>query len=165
VVLAAVAAVVILATSFPLSVLLGQHRQLSAEAAQLSQLQHQNALLNEQQTQLNSNTEIKRLAQQDYQLVEPGQSLFVILPPSGQSSTTPGAPTTGDPADQPLVSPSQAPNMTPDPGIPQTTTSGGGTSPSSSGTSSSTGTAKATNGSHAPSGFWSRIAGSLEFWK
>jgi len=158
---------VILATSFPFSVLLGQHRQLSAEAAQLSQLQHQNSLLSEQQQELRSNTEIKRLAQQNYQLVEPGRSLFVILPPSGQTSTTPGAPTTGDPANQPLVSPSQAPNMTPDPGIPQTAAPGGGTA--ASGTSSATGTgtatAKAATTSSAPAGFWSRVAGSLEFWK
>jgi cell division protein FtsB len=159
VVLAAVAAMVILATSFPLAVLMGQHRQLSAEAAQLSQLQHQSALLNEQHQQLSSNAEVKRLAQQNYQLVEPGQSLFVILPPSGQSSSTAGAPTAGDPADQPLVSPSQAPNMTPDPGLPQTTGSSGGTSPSGSATAATPG------GSHPSTGFWARMAGSLEFWK
>jgi hypothetical protein len=156
---------VILATSFPFSVLLGQHRQLSAEAAQLSQLQHQNSLLSEQQQELKSNTEIKRLAQQNYQLVEPGRSLFVILPPSGQTSTTPGAPTTGDPANQPLVSPSQAPNMTPDPGIPQTAASGGGTAAPGTSSGTGTGTAKAATTSSAPAGFWSRVAGSLEFWK
>ncbi len=131
----------------------------------MSQLQHQNALLNEQQQQLSSNAEVKRLAQQNYQLVEPGQSLFVILPPAGQTSSTPGAPTTGDPADQPLISPSQAPNMTPDPGIPQNTTPAAGTSSSGTGTSTGTATAKATGGSTARSGFWSRVTGSLEFWK
>lgn len=158
-VLAAVTAMVILATSFPLSVVLGQHHQLSAEAAQLAQVEHRNALLSEQQQQLNSNAEVKRLAQQNYQLVEPGRSLFVILPPAGQKSSTPGAPTSGDPANQPLVSPSQAPNMSPDPGLPQSTATAGGTVPSGAGASATTG------GSHTSPGFWSRIAGSLEFWK
>lgn len=144
-------ALVILATSFPLTVLFSQHRQLSAAAAQLSQLTHENALLAEQQQQLNSNAEVKRLAQQDYQLVQPGRSLFVILPPAGQAAS-PGAPTEGDPADQPLVSPAQAPNMSPDPGLPQTpVATGGGSAPSGP--------------PHHPAGFWSRIAGSLQFWK
>ena len=151
---AAVAALVILATSFPLSVLLGQHRQLSAEAAQLSALRHQNSLLAEQRQQLNSNAEVKRLARQNYQLVEPGRALYDILPPAGQTtSSAPGAPTAGDPANQPLVSPSQAPNMAPDPGLPSTTV------PSTTGTSSVSAPPQATGG------FWSRVGSTLEFWK
>jgi hypothetical protein len=158
--LGGVAAAAILVTSFPVSVLLNQHKQLSAEAAQLSQLQRQSGLLAEQHEQLNSNAEVKRLAQQDYQLVEPGQSLFVILPPAGQAtSTAPGSPTVGDPADQPVVSPADAPNMTPDPGLPQVKTSATGAA--SSGTGSSSGAQSATP----PSSFWSRVASSLEFWK
>ena len=155
--IAALAAFVILATSFPLTVLYGQHRQLSAAAAQLSRLTHANALLAEQQQQLNSNAEVERLAQQNYQLVQPGRSLFVILPPAGTAVTAPGSPTTGDPADQPLVSPAQAPNMAPDPGLPQTPTVASGTS-SPAATTPPTATRPA-------GGFWSRIAGSLEFWK
>ncbi|MGD0882633.1 MAG: hypothetical protein ABSB09_13790 [Acidimicrobiales bacterium] len=159
-VLGGIAAAAILVTSFPFSVLLGQHKQLSAEAAQLSQLQHQNALLNEQRQQLNSNAEVKRLAQQNYQLVEPGQSLFVILPPVGQAtSTAPGSPTVGDPADQPVVSPADAPDMTPDPGLPQVSTSATGTA------SSRTGSPSSAPVTPAPSSFWSRVASSLEFWK
>jgi cell division protein FtsB len=153
--LAGAVAVAILVTSFPLGVLFGQHRQLSAAAAQVTQLHRQNALLAEQRQQLNTNAEVKRLAQQNYQLVQPGRSLFVILPPAGQAATTPGAPTAGDPANQPLISPAQAPNMSPDPGLPQTPTTPG----SSSGAASSPGATNATPG------FWSRIAGSLEFWK
>jgi len=150
-------AVAVLATSFPLTVLLGQHRQLSAAAAQLSQLRHENALLSEQQQQLNSNAEVKRLAQQNYQLVQPGRSLFVILPPAGQSVAAPGAPTAGDPAYQPLVSPAQAPNMSPDPGLPQTPVSTGGTA--------TPGGTPASGTTRQSAGFWSRMAGSLEFWK
>ena len=157
VVLAGVAAAVILVTSFPLTALLGQHRQLSAAAAQLSTLQHENSLLAEQQQQLNTSAEVKRLARQNYQLVEPGQALYDILPPAGRAAAVaPGAPTAGDPADQPLVAPSQAPNMSPDPGLPATTvpartTAGGSTSTATPTTSSG--------------GFWSRVGSTLEFWK
>ncbi len=156
--LAAAAAVVILATSFPLSVLLGQHGNLSAASAQMSELQHQNALLSQQRQALNSNAEVERLAQQNYQLVQPGRSLFVILPPAGQASTTPGAPTTGDPGDQPLVSPSHAPNMSPDPGLPQATAPVSGSQPTGPVSSALTSAVP-------PSSFWSRITSSLEFWK
>jgi len=143
-------------TSFPLAVLLSQHRQLSAEAAQLSTLQHQNSLLTEQSQQLNSNAEVKRLARQNYQLVLPGQALYDILPPAGTTTpTAQGAPTAGDPADQPLVPPSQAPNMSPDPGLPSATV------PASSGTSGTPPPVVA----KPSSGFWSRVGSTLEFWK
>ena len=153
---AGIVALVVLVTSFPLTVLLGQHHQLSAASAQLSELRHENALLSEQQQQLNSNAEVKRLAQQNYQLVQPGRSLFVILPPAGQSVAAPGAPTAGDPADQPLVSPAQAPNMSPDPGLPQTPVATGAMAPTAG---------TATGAARPAAGFWSRITGSLEFWK
>jgi cell division protein FtsB len=160
VLLAALAAVVLLATSFPLTVLYGQHHQLSAEATQLSQLHRQNALLAQQSQQLNSNAEVKRLARQNYQLVAPGQALYDILPAAGQAAT-PGAPSAGDPADQPLVSPSQAPNMSPDPGLPAATT-GSGTAGTSS-TSSSTSASQAPPTVHG--GFWTRVRSTLEFWR
>jgi cell division protein FtsB len=155
--LGAAAAAVVLVTSFPLSVLLGQHRQMSAEAAQLSSVQHQNSLLGEQRLQLNSNAEVKRLARQNYQLVEPGQTLYLILPPAGKSElSTSGASAAGDPANQPLVAPAQAPNMSPDPGLPATivpATSGAG------GQTSTTAVAKPSGG------FWSRVGSTLQFWK
>ena len=155
--LGAAAAAVVLVTSFPLTVLLGQHRQLSAAASQLSALKHQNGQLAEQRQQLNSNAEVKRLARQNYQLVEPGRALYVILPPSGTAaSAAPGAPTAGDPALQPLVPPSQAPNMSPDPGLPATTV------PASTATGGAT---NPTTPARPSGGFWSRVGSTLEFWK
>lgn len=155
--LGAAAAAVVMVTSFPFSVLLSQHRQLSAAAAQLSTIKHQNSLLAQQRQQLNSNAEVKRLARQNYQLVEPGQALYLILPPAGQTtSSTPGASTAGDPGNQPLVAPGQAPNMTPDPGLPTTTI------PASAGTGGvnpTVGPVKSSNG------FWSRVGSTLQFWK
>jgi len=155
--LGAAAAAVILVTSLPLLVLLSQHRQLSAAASQLSAVQHQNGLLAEQRQQLNSNAEVKRLARQNYQLVEPGRALYVILPPAGtNTAAAPGAPTAGDPALQPLVAPSQAPNMSPDPGLPATTVPA---STAAGGTTGPTPPAKPSGG------FWSRVGSTLEFWK
>lgn len=155
--LGAAAAAVILVTSFPVSVLLGQHRQLSAEAAQLSSVKRQNSRLAEQRLQLNSNAEVKRLARQNYQLVEPGKALYLILPPAGNSTpSTPGASAAGDPANQPLVAPAQAPNMSPDPGLPATIV------PATSGT---WGQASTTAATKSAGGFWSRVGSTLQFWK
>ncbi len=168
-------ALVVLGTSFPASALLSEHRQLSASGAQLSQLQHENRLLTEQERQLSSTAEIKRLARQDYQLVSPGQSLYEILPAAGHANTTtPGGMATGDPGQQPVVAPSDAPDMAPDPGLPQTPSSSGPAASSSPaaeaaasavsgrvGTSSSGGS----TGTPPPSSFWSRVTDTLEFWK
>ncbi len=85
---AALCAVVILATSFPLAGLFSQHRQLSAAAAQLDQLQRANRSLARQQHLLSSKAAVQRLARERYQLVSPGQTLYDVLPPGGRSRTT-----------------------------------------------------------------------------
>ena len=143
--LAAAFAVAVLATNFPFSTLLSQHRQLSAAAAQLHQVQSANRALSEQNQQLNSTTEIDRLARQDYQLVSPNQTLYNVLPASGRTtSTTPGGPTSGDPGDEPLVAPADAPDMSPDPGLPRatpTSASSGSPAGTSGGRSSAAGAA------------------------
>jgi cell division protein FtsB len=159
-VLGSVFALAVIGTSFPFSTLLSQHRELSAEAAQLHQIQGDNRLLAEQDRQLASGAEVDRLARQEYQLVLPGQTLFDVLPPSGASAST----TQGDPADQPLVSPSNAPDMSPDPGLPQSVAPAGrGTGAVRSATGDGTGSTG--EGKTPPSSFWSRVAGTLEFWK
>jgi cell division protein FtsB len=180
--LAAVIALVILGTSFPLSALLSQHSQLSSTSAQLQKVQSENDLLAEQQRQLNSTTDVDRLARQDYQMVMPGQTLYDVLPPSGLAAATAGQATRGDPGSQPLVSPADAPDMTPDPNLPSASpSSGGSTTPGDSGTAgSSSGGAAAPAGvdplhgdsgssgsgaTSAPSSFWSRVTNTLEFWK
>ena len=157
--LAALFAVAVLATSFPLSGLLSQRHQLSAAASQLSQLRHSNQLLAEQQSQLSSKTEISRLARQDYQLVAPGQTLYDVLPPAGSGSTVlPGGTRSGDPANQPLVDPSEAPDMAPDPGLPQV--------PATAGPSTATRTGSSRSVANAgPATFWGRVSTTLQFWK
>lgn len=168
--IAALIALVILGTSFPAAALLKQHQQLASSSAQLQKLQHQNQLLSEQQTQLNSKAEVQRFARQDYQLVLPGQTLFNVLPPAGHAAAAAGASTTsspGDPGAQPLVSPANAPNMTPDPGLPQSG-SAGSTGTSSSGSSpanSSTGTSAGSSTAASSGSFWHRVTTTLEFWR
>ncbi len=169
--IAAVIALVVLGTSFPAAALLRQHGQLSSTSAQLQRLQNQNQLLTQQQQQLNSQAEIERFARQDYQLVFPGQTLFKVLPPTGGTATASGA-LAGDPGNQPLVAPADAPNMSPDPGLPQSGPPGSpGSSASSSGGSGSTPTARragssvGTSGGAGAGGFWHRVTSTLEFWK
>ncbi|HWD51476.1 MAG TPA: septum formation initiator family protein, partial [Acidimicrobiales bacterium] len=168
--IAAVIALVIVGTSFPAAALLHQHQQLASSSAQLQKLQHQNQLLAEQQQQLNSKAEIQRFARQYYQLVLPGATLFNVLPPAGHTATAVGTAPTGDPGSQPLVSPANAPNMSPDPGLPQGGTPGTGGSSSSGGSGSSpvapsAGSATGTSGSASPGGFWHRVSTTLEFWR
>ena len=125
---AAVFTLILLATSFPLSGLLSQHRQLSAAATQLNQLRRTNRSLTEHEHQLNSKAAIQQLARQRYQLVVPGSTLYDVLPPGGHtSSTAPGAPTSGDPGTQPPVAPADAPDLSPDPNLGQPVVSGAGT--------------------------------------
>ena len=154
---AVLVAVAVVGTSFPASALLGEHHKLATSDAQLARVDHQNALLAEQEQQLNAKTEIQRLARQDYQLVLPGESLFNVLPATGQSVTTPqGTTSSGDPANQPLVSPADAPNMTPDPGLPTATTT-----PAAGGAPATTVPSRGPDGG----GFWHRVTTTLEFWR
>jgi len=163
-------ALAVLATSFPLAGLLSQHRQLSAAAAQLEQVQRDNRALAEQQRALNSNQAVNQLARGEYQMVSPGQTLYEVLPPGSKTgTTTPGAATTGDPGNQPLVAPANAPDLSPQPGLPQPIPAS-----ASAGSSAGAGATKAgasgsgSNGagvSSTPSSFWGRVTDTLEFWK
>jgi cell division protein FtsB len=166
---AALFAVVVLAIGFPWSALLSQHHQLSAAAAQLDQLRQQNRSLTEQQHELNSKTAIERLARQDYQLVSPGQTLYDVLPAGSHTATTEaGSSSMGDPGANALVSPSDAPDMSPQTGLPHTLSGGTGSTsaPVGSGAAGSKSAASRTSTPTArSSSFWSRVADSLEFWK
>ena len=163
---ASVCAVVVLVAGFPLVSLIRQHQQLAAASAQLHQIRAENQRLAQQQQALNSKTEINRLARQNYQLVSPGQILYDVLPPSGTGATTStfaGDSQSGDPGLQPLVTPSDAPDMSPDPGLPHAPPVGSSSTGTDAGDSSSSSAA-----SGAPKGassFWGRVANTLEFWQ
>jgi cell division protein FtsB len=164
VVVAGVFALVVLAVGFPAATLISQHRQQAANSAALVRLRHENGLLAEQQRALNSKTEITRIARQDYQLVLPGQVLYEVLPPSGATRTAitaSGGTESGDPGDQPPVSPSHAPDMSPDPGLPQSIV------PPAVETTGRTGSdsARPAVTSQGPTSYWNRVADTLEFWR
>ncbi len=163
--LAGAFALAVLATNFPLSSILGQHRALSAASAQLSQVQHQNQALTEQEQALKSNVAINELARGDLQMVSPGQTLYDVLPPSSKTATTtPGSPTYGDPGSQALVAPDNAPDLSPQQVLPTPI-------PATAAASSASGTSAAgTDVSRAappstPSSYWGRVADTLEFWR
>lgn len=158
-VLAAVVAIVIVGTSFPLTTLVSQHRQLAAARTDLAVIQHQNRLLTEQQSRLHSPTVIRQLARADYQLVQPGQTLFAVLPGAGVPSI-PGTPV-GDPGAQRPVAPADAPNLSPVPGLSTTIARSG----SASGSPAGTGSPSASPPPVSSGGFWHRVVGTLEFWR
>ena len=72
------------------------------------------------------------------------------------AASTPGVSSAGDPANQRLVAPAQAPNMSPDPGLPTTNV------PASTG---AVGQASTTVAAKPSGGFWSRVGSTLQFWK
>jgi cell division protein FtsB len=60
---------------------LGQRRSLSAAEERARVLSAENAKLDQQIRQLQTDAEIERLARQQYGLVKPGEQAFAILPP------------------------------------------------------------------------------------
>lgn len=167
-VLAGVFAVAVLATSFPLSSLLSQHRELAAAASQLQQVQRVNQALTQQQHALDSNVAVNQFARSNYQMVTPGQTLYDVLPPShSTAATTQGSATSGDPGSQPLVAPANAPDLSPQPGLPQPipTTAAGSSSGSAAAKSGTPTVSNAPIVPPAPSSFWGRVSDTLQFWK
>ncbi len=153
VVAAAVAAVVVVAAWFPADALYHQHQQLSSSTSQLDTLQRQNDALRQEARRLESPAEVARIARQQYQLVDPGQQVYEVLPAPSASGGTDA----GDPGQQPPVTPSGASELPA--GSIGSSTSGaarhaGGTA---AGAPSS-----ATGGS---SGVLGRILDTLEFWR
>jgi len=134
---AIVSAVGVLAAWFPASDLLHQRSQLAAASAELHKLDRQNAALHHQATQLRTPATLGRIAQQQYDLVPPGEQAYQVLPPSGSGSAdgtlgSTAAPTRGSSA----------------------------TSSHPGRAASSPGTATGTSGS-----FLDRIVHTLEFWR
>jgi cell division protein FtsB len=84
---AVVASAAIVGAWFPVSALLHQREQLTAAAAQLHRLDGQNAALRHQEKQLRTPTTLGRIAQEQYDLVPPGDQAYQVLPPSGSGSS------------------------------------------------------------------------------
>jgi cell division protein FtsB len=86
-------AVVLLVFVFPTRTYLSQRRQLTSAANQLQLLDQQNAQLTAQVARLQTDSEIERLAREQYHLVRPGERAFAILPaPAPPTPATPAPP-------------------------------------------------------------------------
>ena len=132
-----VASVAIFAAWFPVSGLLHQRQQLAAASSELRQLNAQNRTLQHRAKALETTAAVGRIAQQQYDLVAPGEQVYQVLPAA--SSNGNGTLTTA-PA-----------GSTPAPG-----------SKAGSGTTAADRTA-----SHGRSttGFLGRVVQTLEFWR
>jgi len=130
---------------FPLKAMESQGRALSEASSQLRTLDQENALLAKQNASLQSSAVIAQVARKAYGLVQPGQSLTMILPPAATIAPNGGsAPFAGDPGLQPLVPPNAAGLVEGGaPSIPSTTTHGAASTPN----------------------LISRVLHSLQFWK
>ena len=126
----------ILAAWFPATSLLHQRSQLAAAATQLGQLNRDNAALRHQEKQLRTPATIGRIAQQQYDLVPPGEQAYQVLPASGSGGAGGMLATTGS------AGPGSSPALP---------TQSSGTSPSAPAATSES--------------FFGRILRTLEFWR
>jgi hypothetical protein len=147
---AVVASAVILAAWFPLSSLLHQGATLSGGEGELATLHKEDAALAHEKKSLSNTAEIERIAREQYQLVNPGQQAYEVLPPAGRSA--PGTPYAGDPGLKGPVAPSAAAELPP----------GSTTATTSPPPSSQDG--RRTSGSSS-SGIVERMLHDLEFWR
>ena len=87
---AVVGAFVVLGLEFPLRELLHQHSALALARSQLATIDARNASLNADISALSSNSTVNALAHEEYGLVRPGQSSFVILPAPNSAAAKAG---------------------------------------------------------------------------
>ena len=90
---------------FPLSGILHQQSVLNSTLAQITSVRQQSKNLTSQARTLDSRAAATQLAREQYQLVNPGQSLIQVLPGGATGGVTAQS---VDPGFQPLVSPSSA---------------------------------------------------------
>jgi hypothetical protein len=83
-----------------------QHSSLASANAELNELHQQDAALAQERKDLSDSSEIARIAREQYQLVDPGQQAYEVLPPTGDSKAS--TPYAGDPALNAPVAPSSA---------------------------------------------------------
>ena len=148
-----VVSAVVLFAWFPAASLLHQRSTLAASEAQLASLHKQDAALAQEKKNLNDAGEIGRIAREQYQLVDPGQQAYQVLPPTGAAQ--PGTSYSGDPGSMGPVTPSATPELPPG-GV--TTTTAPAAAPSAR--------AGAKNASQLQGGgLLSRMVNALEFWR
>ncbi len=143
---AAVLSAAILAGWFPASALLRQRTDLASATTELHQLHGQDAALAQERKNLSSSAEIARIAREQYQLVNPGQSAYQVLPPPGTAAGI----SASDPGATAPVAPSASVELPP-----------GGTA----GTATSGGSSQGKSGAGSSTSLVSRMLHALEFWR
>ena len=78
----ALLSLIILGAWFPANALFHQRSNLATANAALSQLHQQDAALAQARKDLSDSSEIARIAREQYQLVNPGQQAYEVLPPT-----------------------------------------------------------------------------------
>jgi cell division protein FtsB len=136
-VVGAVTSGAVVAAWFPASDLLHQRQQLAAASSELQQLNAQNRSLHHQAKDLETPAAVGRIAQQQYDLVKPGEQAYQVLPPSSSD---------GD-------------------GTLGATGTGARTSATRSSASRGTHGATGARSGTSPTGFLGRVVQTLEFWR
>jgi len=138
-----------------------QHRQISSATAELQALTSENESLQAQASALSQPANIAALARRDYDLVRPGQTAYTVLPPPGSLKSTPAS-SGHSSLDQGPVAPgsSQSEALLGDGG-----SAAGGSSPGSSGADAGTAQGQGQTNAKTVPGLWSRVLGTLEFWR
>lgn len=152
----AILSAAILVAWFPASSLLQQRSNLASASTQLRELHEQDSALAQERRNLSDSSEIARIAREQYQLVNPGQQAFEVLPPAGSSE--PGTSYAGDPGANEPVAPSSAAELPP--GSVATTTA-----PASTAHRGHSGSGAGGHQSAGTTGFGARILRTLEFWR
>ena len=78
---------------FPARTYLAQRHELAAATARVQVLAQQNKHLSDQAANLQQDSEVERLARQQYGLVRPGEEAYAILPSPPPPTTVPPPPT------------------------------------------------------------------------
>jgi cell division protein FtsB len=139
----------ILAAWFPVTALLDQRSNLAGANAELHQLRSEDNALALEQKNLSASSEIARIAREQYQLVNPGQQPYEVLPPP-QSTGGAGS---GDHLNQGPATPSASVELAP------------GAIGSSTSVQAPSGQAHAGSGGAAQPNMLSRMLRALEFWR
>lgn len=100
--LAGLVAVVITAAGiFPFRQIIADRRSVSLAQEQLLALREENARLEEEVTALSSDVEVERLAREQFGLVKPGETAFVVVGGEGGEAAEEPEPTLERPGEQP----------------------------------------------------------------
>ena len=135
--LAVVTALAMLVGWFPLTSIWGQQSQINATKAQIASIKEQQRSLTQQANASSTQSQALLQAREQYQLVQPGQSLIQVLPGLATGVVAEHA---GDPGFAPIVSPSSV-------------------------SSSTSATSQITSTTHSSSNFFNRFLHTLEFWR